>query len=125
MKFIVKFFPEITIKSRPVRKQLVKLLRDNLRAQIKAVDPDIELQRDWDKLVVVTHLDDPTPVIDILLRTSGIAYFLDVQEYPFVDLDDAYAKTLALWGERLRDKTFVVRVKRAGSHPFTSTEAEQ
>ena len=125
MKFIVKFFPEITIKSRPVRKQLVKLLRDNLRAQIKPVDPEIEIQRDWDKLVIETRLADATPVIDILQRTSGIAHFLDVQEFPFVDLDDAYQKTLALWGERLRGKTFAVRVKRAGNHPFTSTEAEQ
>lgn len=125
MKFIVKFFPEITIKSRPVRKQLVKLLRDNLRHQIKTLDPDIVLQRDWDKLVIETQLDDADPVIDILSRTPGIAYFLDVQEYPFVDLADACAKTLALWGERLRDKTFVVRVKRAGAHDFTSTEAER
>ncbi|MET0379506.1 MAG: tRNA uracil 4-sulfurtransferase ThiI [Spongiibacteraceae bacterium] len=125
MKFIVKFFPEITIKSRPVRKQLVKLLRDNLRHQLKILDPDLVIQRDWDKLVVETLLDDATPVIDILRRTPGIAYFLDVQEYPFVDLDDAYAKTLALWGERLRDKTFAVRCKRAGTHNFTSTEVEQ
>lgn len=125
MKFIVKFFPEITIKSRPVRKQLVKQLRDNLRAQIKAFDPAIAIQRDWDKLVIETGLDDPTPLIDVLGRTSGIAYFLEVLEYPFIDLDDAYAKTFALWGERLRDKTFVVRCKRAGNHSFTSTEAEQ
>lgn len=125
MKFIVKFFPEITIKSRPVRKQLVKQLRDNIRAQIKTLDPEIEIQRDWDKLVIETQLSDANPVIDILSRTSGIAYFLEVVEYPFVDLDDAYAKTLALWGERLRDKTFVVRCKRAGQHSFSSTEAEQ
>lgn len=125
MKFIVKFFPEITIKSRPVRKQLVKLLRDNLRQQIKAIDPDIAIQRDWDKLVIETLLDDASAIVDILRRTSGIAYFLDVQEFPFIDLEDAYRKTLALWGERLTDKTFVVRVHRTGSHPFTSTEAEQ
>lgn len=125
MKFIIKFFPEITIKSRPVRKQLVKLLRDNLRAVIKGLDPELEIQRDWDKLVLITHLTDPTPVIDILRRTPGIAYFLEVLEYPFINLDDAYEKTLALWGERLRDKTFVVRCKRAGNHTFTSTEAEQ
>jgi thiamine biosynthesis protein ThiI len=125
MKFIVKFFPEITIKSRPVRKQLVKQLRDNLRAQIRTLDPAIEIQRDWDKLVVETQLDDATPVIDILSHTSGIAYFLEVVEFPFVDLDDAYAKTLTLWGGRLRDKTFAVRCKRAGNHAFTSTEAEQ
>ena len=125
MKFIVKFYPEITIKSRPVRQQLVKLLRDNLRHLIKALDPAVFIQRDWDKLVVETQLADATPVIDILARTPGIAYFLEVLEYPFIDLADAYQKTQALWGERLRDKTFAVRCKRAGTHTFTSTVAEQ
>lgn len=128
MKFIVKFFPEITIKSRPVRKQLVKQLRDNLRALLKAVDPDIEIQRDWDKLVVESALDTEEArrrIADILGRTPGIAYFLDVLEYPFVDLQDAFLKTSTLWADRLAGHSFVVRCKRTGTHPFSSTQAEQ
>jgi thiamine biosynthesis protein ThiI len=128
MKFIVKFFPEITIKSRPVRKQFTKQLRDNLRNQIRAFDPAVAIQRDWDKLVVETALppgEALDEVIAILKNTAGIAYFLDVQEFPFIDLADAYIKTAGLWTERLRGKTFVVRCKRSGDHPFTSTQAEQ
>lgn len=128
MKFIVKFYPEITIKSRPVRKQFTKQLRDNLRHQLRAVDPDVQIQRDWDKLVVETTAPAGEPlqrVIDILSHTAGIAWFLDVQEFPFIDLPDAYRRTADLWAERLRGKTFVVRCKRSGDHPFTSTQAEQ
>lgn len=128
MKFIVKFFPEITIKSRPVRKQFTKQLRDNLRNQLREVDPDVRIQRDWDKLVIETAAPAGAPlerVMDILRNTSGIAYFLDVQEFPFIDLPDAYRRTAELWAERLRDKTFVVRCKRSGDHEFTSTQAEQ
>jgi len=128
MKFIVKFFPEITIKSRPVRKQLVKQLRDNLRTLLKPVDPAIEIQRDWDKLVVTTALTEPSvrrDIADVLGRTPGIAYFLDVLEYPFVDLDDACHKTAALWAQRLHGHSFVVRCKRSGEHAFSSTAAEQ
>lgn len=128
MKFIVKFFPEITIKSRPVRKQLVKQLRDNLRGLLKAIDPEIEIQRDWDKLVIVTALTSEQArreITEVLSRTPGIAYFLDVLEYPFVDLEDAWRKTAELWAQRLHGHSFVVRCKRAGNHPFTSTEAER
>jgi tRNA uracil 4-sulfurtransferase len=128
MKFIVKFFPEITIKSRPVRKQLVKQLRDNLRALLKSIDPAVDLQRDWDKLTVVTQLTEPEAhrqFIDVLSHTPGIAYFLDVLEYPFIDLDDACLKTSALWAPRLRDKSFVVRCKRSGEHSFSSIDAER
>jgi len=128
MKFIVKFFPEITIKSRPVRKQLVKQLRDNLRALLKPIDPEIDLQRDWDKLVVETRLGGAEArqrIADVLGRTPGIAYFMEVLEYPFVDLQDAFLKTSALWAERLPGHSFVVRCKRTGQHSFSSTQVEQ
>jgi thiamine biosynthesis protein ThiI len=125
MKFIVKFFPEITIKSRPVRKQLVKQLRDNIKAQLKPLDPALDIQRNWDNIVIQAPAALRQQLIEVLGQTAGIAYFLEVEEYPFVDLADTYLKTQALWGERLRDKTFVVRCKRTGQHDFTSTEAER
>ena len=45
MKFVVKYFPEITIKSRPVRKRLVGQLGDNLRSVLREVDPESEHAR--------------------------------------------------------------------------------
>ena len=128
MQFVIKFFPEITIKSRPVRKQLARQLRDNLRALLKPVDPDIRIVRDWDQLTVITAGNDDARrqrIIEVLSHTPGIAYFLDVLEYPLGDLDDMYAKTAALWCERLRDKTFAVRCKRSGNHDFSSLDVER
>lgn len=127
MKFIVKFFPEITIKSKPVRKQFVKNLRDNLRALLKPLAEGMDVQSEWDKIVVSVDGDDELrlQVIDVLGRTPGIAFFLDVMEYPFVDMQDVFEKTLALWGDKLTGKTFVVRCKRTGQHDFNSHELEQ
>jgi thiamine biosynthesis protein ThiI len=128
MQFIVKFFPEITIKSRPVRLQLAKQLRDNIRAQLRASDPDLQVIREWDQLVLQAPGEDSERrerVIDVLSRTAGIAHFQQVLEYPFVDLDDALEKTVAMWRERLRGKRFVVRCRRVGNHPFSSLDVER
>lgn len=128
MKFIVKFFPEITIKSKPVRKQFVKQLRDNLRSLVKSVDAPVTVQSAWDDISVLAESADTqvhAQLVEILRCTPGIAFFLDVVEFPFVSLQDAYERTQALWGERLTDKTFVVRCKRSGKHDFNSHEAEQ
>lgn len=128
MKFIVKFFPEITIKSKPVRKQMVRQLRNNLRALMKAVEAGVEVKSDWDKIEVATATDDEVVrqhIVNILSCTPGIAHFLDVMEYPFKDKQDAFEKTQALWGERLKNKTFVVRCKRVGKHAFNSHELER
>lgn len=133
MRFIVKLFPEITIKSPPVRKQLVKQLRDNLRRQLRRVHSEIDVQRDWEKIEIeAPDLSDPSEsrelreqVMDVLERTSGIASFAPVQVVPLASFDEIAEHVVALWREALRDKTFAVRVKRSGEHDFTSFEMER
>lgn len=128
MKFIVKFFPEITIKSKPVRKQFVKQLYDNLRKLLRAIDPDVEVVRDWDKLTVVSGEDSDErrqEFIAVLSNTPGIALFLDVMEYPLGDLQDIFEKTRQLWGDKLAGSSFAVRCKRVGQHDFKSGDIER
>lgn len=128
MKFIVKFFPEITIKSRPVRKQFVKQLHTNLKRLLQPLDPEVQVLREWDKMVVSTARQEPKTLgafVEVLRNTPGIAYFMDVVEYPLVDIDDIYQKTLALWGDRLAGKRFSVRCKRGGKHEFQSLDVER
>lgn len=128
MHFIVKFFPEITIKSRQVRKRFVKQLRDNLRHQIKPLEAGVQVVSDWDKIDVHAPSDCSeltAQVSDILARTPGIASFSRVRLFEFVDLQDTFEKTKAMWGDALAGKTFCVRVKRNGQHDFSSTDAER
>lgn len=128
MKFIIKFFPEITIKSKPVRKQFVKQLRNNLRGLLKAVDESVEVLSEWDQIVVKCDSEGEElrqQLISVIACTPGIAHFLDVLEYRFVDMHDAFEKTRAIWADRLAAKTFVVRCKRVGKHEFSSHQLEQ
>lgn len=128
MKFIVKLFPEIIIKSKPVRKKFVKQLRDNLRKLLMAVDPDVEVIRDWDRITVETALTDDRDlqlIATVLCNTPGIAHVIEVAEYPLVDVHDIFEKTKLAIGDSLRGKTFVVRCKRVGNHDFNSGEVER
>ena len=59
MQFIIKLFPEITIKSAPVRKQMVRHLAQNLSRLLRPLDPSLRIERDWDKLVVHSTLKAP------------------------------------------------------------------
>lgn len=128
MKFIIKYFPEITIKSKPVRKRFVAQLRNNVRKLLSAIDESIQVSKDWDKLTVSYEGSDERihqQIVDVLVCTPGIAHFLDVMEYPFIDFHDTFEKTRALIGDTLSGKTFVVRCKRSGKHEFSSHELEQ
>lgn len=128
MHYIVKFFPEIIIKSAPVRKRFIKQLRDNVRELVKGIDAKIDVQRDFEKLdITCPDASDEVvaQVAEILAHTPGIANFSLVKAYPLGDMHSIFEHTLRHWGQHLEGKSFVVRAKRHGDHPFTSVEVEQ
>ena len=128
MKFIVKLFPEIMMKSKPVRKRFSKMLQGNIRNVLTNYDEDVKVILEWDKIIVRTDnesAENKETLIHMLASTPGIAHFLEVKETEFTDLHDAYEQTKDHIGNALDGKTFCVRVKRIGKHEFTSSEAER
>ncbi len=128
MHFIIKVFPEVIIKSPPVRKRFMKQLRDNLRKLLNPIARGINVQNDWEKLeIVAPDAGDlvTAQVSEVLAHTPGIANFSLIQEYPVGDLDDIFQKVLPHWRDELAGKTFCVRVRRHGNHSFSSTEVER
>ncbi|WP_287124652.1 tRNA uracil 4-sulfurtransferase ThiI [Chromohalobacter sp.] len=129
MRYRVKLFPEITIKSRPVRKEMVRCLRTNLRNSLAPLVPDVRIADCWDALEVRIRrpIDETTRerVEDVLSRTSGIHETLVIEAYTFTSFDDTAAHLAALWQEALAGQRFRVSVKRRGQHDFTSAELER
>jgi thiamine biosynthesis protein ThiI len=128
MNLVVKYFSEIAIKSRPVRRRLVSHLVDNLRDLLREVDPAAVVERAWDKLSVVSPTENPAvraQVIDALRHAPGITYILEVNEYPLGTIEEIVERVLPAYGERLAGHTFAVRCKRSGHHDFTSVEVER
>jgi len=128
MKFLIKLFPEITIKSKPVRKQQTRQLRQNIRRILQRLDERIVVTGLWDKIEaeLPPELDRLGPAVaDALQRIPGISNILEVRDYPLGDFDDILDKALASYRDELAGKRFVVRAKRAGSHNFSSTDVER
>jgi thiamine biosynthesis protein ThiI len=128
MQYVVKFFSEIAIKSKPVRRQFVRRLVANLQAVLREIDPEIRLQREWDKVRIETDATEPAVLarlIEGMSNTSGITYILEVQTYPLPPLEDIVETVMPFYAERLQGKTFAVRCKRAGKHDFTSIDVER
>ncbi|MGV8919392.1 MAG: tRNA uracil 4-sulfurtransferase ThiI [Pseudomonas sp.] len=128
MKLIVKVFPEITIKSRPVRKKFIRQLAKNIRVVLRDLDPALVVDGVWDNLEVETKVSEPKALLEMTERLScmpGIAHFLQVNEYPLGDMDDIVAKCKLHYGSVLTGKVFSVRCKRAGKHSFSSMDVEK
>ena len=126
MKFIIKLFPEIMIKSESVRKRFIKILTGNIRNVLNKHDDTLAVVRHWDYIEVRSKLPENRPhLIELLQRIPGIHHFLEVDEKQFTDLHDIFEQTLQDVGSQLENKTFCVRVKRKGKHNFSSIEAER
>ncbi|MCB1675294.1 MAG: tRNA 4-thiouridine(8) synthase ThiI [Halioglobus sp.] len=128
MKFVVKYFSEIAIKSKPVRRRFVGQLAENLRAVLRDIDPDVVVDRSWDKLRVETALQEATELarmVDAMRCTPGITYILEVSEHPLPAVDEIAHQVLPVYAERLAGRSFAVRCRRSGSHDFTSVDVER
>jgi tRNA uracil 4-sulfurtransferase len=128
MKFVIKLFPEIIVKSKPVRKRFIVQLKKNLRKILVPISENITISGSWDFIEVnlieaEKHLS--SLVLDKLKHTSGIDFILQVKSHRFDNLDQIAEIVVAEYREQVKGKTFCVRVKRSGTHAFSSIQAEQ
>ena len=127
MHFIVKLFPEIITKSAPVRRRFTRQLQNNLVALLKALNSEMKVTRDWEKLDVFGPDDSvlQARVTAVLAATPGVAFFYEVAASSFSSLDDIYQATAKIWGTALEGQSFCVRVKRQGQHEYSSMDIER
>ncbi|OON37542.1 tRNA 4-thiouridine(8) synthase ThiI [Izhakiella australiensis] len=126
MKFIIKLFPEITIKSQSVRLRFIKILTGNIRNVLKKFDEDVAVVRHWDHITVrVKTPGQEDAVRDALTRIPGIHHILAVEDREFSDVHHIFEQALVQYREAIAGKSFCVRVKRRGKHDFSSQDVER
>ncbi|ATZ10865.1 tRNA uracil 4-sulfurtransferase ThiI [Erwinia amylovora] len=126
MKFIIKLFPEITIKSQSVRLRFIKILTGNIRNVLKPFDETLAVVRHWDNIEVRAKDESQrAAIVAELTRIPGIHHVLAVEDRAYTDVHHIFEQTLEMNRERIEGKTFCVRVKRRGKHEFSSQDVER
>lgn len=129
MKFIIKPFSEIIVKSKPVRKRYMDFLQTNCNLALKRINNTLKVKNYWDKLeldIENSIFDNNSEIIiKTLLRLPWIESFIEVVEYPLLDVDDILDKSIFLYKDDIFWKSFVVRVRRSWIHNFKSIDLER
>lgn len=128
IEFIIKLHPEIAIKSKSVRKRQTLLLERNIKTILLRTDSNIEVNNNYDHLTIRSFTDDAAihqQLIDRLSCIPGIVHFSEMQSSTFSSLHDIFEQVAEVYAGQLQNKTFCVRVRRAGKHEFSSIEAER
>ena len=128
MKFVIKLFPEIIVKSRPVRKQFISQLRKNLKKVLSPIIDSPQLTGTWDFIELDVPLEDEhkeAQVVSRLQSTPGIEFILKVNSHSFSSIEDISQVVINEFADQVANKTFCVRVKRSGRHAFNSIDIER
>ena len=128
IEFIVKLHPEISIKSKSVRKRQTMLLEQNIKTILLRLDPAVEVHNLYDHLTVRLEKNDDKlrqQMAEHLQSIPGIVQFAEMQSAGFDSLHHIFEQVLALYRDELTGKSFVVRVRRSGDHSFSSLDAER
>ena len=124
--FIVKLFPEIVVKSKPVRTRMIRILTGNIRNVFQNSGIRVKVLGNWDRVFVKVPVEVSTETAsDILSRIPGIHSFSEVLSFPYSSLDDILRTAAPLALPEITGKTFCVRCKRKGQETFTSVELER
>jgi len=125
MRFIVRLHAEITIKSKSMRQRLGKVLTGNLRTLLKAINPQVRVRFEWDRITVKVPDGDASvrrQVLERLQTTPGIAHFEEVEQRPFTTFDDVLDWVIETKAPLIENRSFAVRVRRKGKHDFSSQD---
>jgi len=127
MKYIIKISPEITIKSKPVRKQCLLMLKNNIKKHFDFNDIKVNVTWNRDRLNLEWNSDK---ISKILSQISWIAHFMEVETFSLPENEDdifhfVYEKARDFYLDKIEGKTFVARVKRTWNHNFKSIDLER
>ena len=124
--FIIKLFPEIVVKSKPVRTRMIRILTGNIRNVFQNSGIRVKVLGNWDRVFVKVPKEVSNETSsDILSRIPGIHSFSEVLSFPYASLEDILRTAAPLALPEITGKTFCVRCKRKGQETFTSVELER
>ena len=124
--FIVKLFPEIVVKSKPVRTRMIRILTGNIRNVFQNSGIKVKVLGNWDRVFVKVPKDvSHETAEDILSRIPGIHSFSEVLSFPYSSMEDIVRTAAPLALPEITGRTFCVRAKRKGQETFTSVELER
>ncbi len=119
----VRMASEVAIKSRRTKKQFLQLLQRNLRDALEHTGSTFVLRQKWNRFEV--EMADIEAGVEVLQRVFGVGSIAVIEAVSSSMLEDILKTGAAHFAEAVTGKRFAVRVKRRGTHPYSSQDVER
>ena len=117
---MLKIAGEMGTKSARTRRRFLRVLAGNVRAALERNDVRARIEPRWSRLFV--RADQPDRARRAVAGVFGLHSIADVRILRFRELDDLVALAADTFRGRVAGRTFAVRARRAGEHPFRSPD---
>jgi thiamine biosynthesis protein ThiI len=117
---MLKIAGEIGTKSSRTRRRFLRTLTRNIRAALERTGVRASVEPRWSRLLV--RSEDSAMASDALVRVFGLHSVSEAAVIPFGSLEELVDRAADLFRDRVAGRTFAVRARRAGDHPFRSIE---
>ena len=117
---LLKIAGEIATKSARTRRRFLRVLARNVRAALRRAGVRGTVEPKWSRLLVRTP--EPAEAAQALSRVFGIHSVAEARPVRSDSLDGLVSDAAAAAREQVRGRTFAVRVKRSGEHPYRSLD---
>ena len=119
MELLVKIAGEIGTKSAPTRRRFLRTLASNARAALRREGIRGAIEPRWSRLVARSESPDARHVLG---RVFGVHSVAEAVPVPSASLDELVVSAAPLLEERVRGRTFALRVRRRGEHGYRSRD---
>ncbi|MFW6125230.1 MAG: tRNA sulfurtransferase, partial [Pirellulales bacterium] len=119
MLVLVRLAGDVTTKSRRVRARFQQRLMDNMSDALFSAGVDHRVWSEWNRLFVETSDHE---AVGALARVFGIHSISEIEHQCAAELGEIVRIGETAYAERVRDRTFAVRARRTGEHPFGSQD---
>ena len=117
---LVKIAGEIATKSARTRRRFLRVLARNARAALRRAGVRGTVEPRWSRLLVRT--DDPGAAAEALAQVFGVHSVAEAKTVRADSLEGLVSDAARASLSRVQGKTFAVRVKRSGHHPYRSPD---
>ena len=118
---LIRLGGELFIKSRRTRSTFLRRLRRNLNDAVSGLEQGASLEQGWDRLFVRAR---SWQMLGVLPRVFGISSLSPIDVVTAADLDAIVEAGATTFGQRVAGRTFAIRARRAGRHPFNSQDVQ-
>jgi tRNA uracil 4-sulfurtransferase len=119
---LVRLSAELTTKSRGTRRRFTRRLVDNIRDAFRSQGASAQVEAQWTRILVRTPSREAIPA---LARVPGVSSYSIVAGHCGASLEEIVRVGTELFAERVCGRTYAVRARRSGTHPFSSANVQQ